>query len=48
MKNFWKFLGITVAVFAAVVGALVVVDRIINRNRLEDDYLQCDVFDEVA
>lgn len=47
MKGFFKFIGAVVAVFTAVVGALVVVDRLLNRNRLEDDYLQCDVCEEV-
>lgn len=48
MKGFLKFISIFTAVFTAVVGALVVVDRLLNRNRLEDDYLQCDVLDESA
>ena len=45
MKGFFKFIGIVAAVFTAVVSALVVVDKLLNRNRLEDDYLQCDVSD---
>lgn len=48
MKGFFKFIGVVAAVFTAVVGALVVVDRLLNRNRLEDDYLQCDVCEEAA
>ena len=42
MKGFFKFIGIVAAVFTAVVGALVVVDKLLNRNRNEDDYHQCD------
>ena len=43
MKGFLKFIGVIVAVFTAIVGALAVVDRFLNRNRLTDDYLQCDL-----
>ena len=42
MKGFLKFIGIMSAFFTAVVGALVVADRFLNRNRLTGDYLQCD------
>ena len=48
MKGFFKFIGIVAAVFTAVVGALIFVDKWFNRNRLEDDYLQCDLSSEDA
>ena len=43
MKGFLKFLGTVAAVFAAVLGALAVFDRFANRNRIEGDYLECEV-----
>ena len=46
MKGFFKFIGIVAAVFTAVVGALEAVEKLLNRNRIEDDYLQCDVQQE--
>mgnify|MGYP003429190088 CR=1 FL=1 len=47
MKGFLKFMMSAFAVFTAVIGALVVVDRFANKNRLEGDYLECDSPDEV-
>lgn len=47
MKGFVKFIMSAFAVFAAVVGALVLVDRFANKNRIEGDYLDCDCSDEM-
>ena len=47
MKGFFKFIMSAFAVFAAAVGALVVIDRLANKNRIEGDYLECDSIDEV-
>lgn len=41
MKKFWTFFGIAVAVFTAVLGALAVFDRITQKNRIKDGYLNC-------
>lgn len=41
MKGFFKFLGFLASVFAAVIGALAIFDRISNRNAIKDDYLDC-------
>ena len=45
MKNFLKVLGIILAVFGAVVAALVIYDKFANKNRIKGDYLECDVED---
>ena len=41
MKGFLKFLGAVVAIFAAVISALAVFDKISNKNALKSDYLNC-------
>ncbi|MBO4431905.1 MAG: hypothetical protein J5852_00075 [Clostridia bacterium] len=41
MKGFFKFLGILASILAAAMGALAVFDKIANRNRIKDDYLDC-------
>ncbi len=43
MKTFLKIMGSLLAVFGAVVGALVIFDKISNKNRIKGDYLECDV-----
>ena len=47
MKGFFKFVMSAFAVFTAAVGALVVIDRLANKNRIEGDYLECDCSDEI-
>ena len=47
MKGFLKFIMSAFAVFAAAVVALVVFDRLANKNRIEGDYLECDSIDEM-
>ncbi len=42
MKNVWKVIVAILALFGALVGALVVVDKIKNKNRIKGDYLECD------
>ena len=46
MKTFWKVLISVLAVFGAVVSALVIIDKIQNKNRIKGDYLECDTGDE--
>lgn len=46
MKKFFAFFGTIAAVFAAVVGALVIFDRFNNKNRIKDGYLKCDMPEE--
>ncbi len=43
MKGFLKFLGTIVGVFSAVIGALFIFDRITQKNRIKDGYLECEV-----
>ena len=45
MTNFFKALVAVMAVFGAVIGALVVVDKYLNKNRIKGDYLECDSAD---
>lgn len=42
MKGFLKFISSVAALFAAAVGALLVADRMLNKNRIKGDYLECD------
>lgn len=46
MKGFFKFLGIFVTAVAAIIGVLVVVDKILNKNRIKGDYLECDTLED--
>ena len=46
MKGFLKFISTVLAVFAAVVGALAVFDKLSNKNRLKGEYLECDTNEE--
>ena len=41
MKGFLKFLGAIASIFAAVLGALAVFDKIANKNSIKDEYLDC-------
>jgi hypothetical protein len=43
MKGFLKFLGTIVGVFSAGIGALFIFDRITQKNRIKDGYLECEV-----
>ena len=41
MKGFFKALGVITAFFAAVVGALAIIDRFFNKNAIKGEYLDC-------
>lgn len=45
MKKILTFIGVIAVVFGVVVGALIMVDRFKNKNRIKDGYLDCDVPD---
>lgn len=45
MKGFVKFIFSLLAVFGGVIGALAVFDRLSNKNRIEGNYLECEVED---
>ena len=47
MKGFLKFIFQVFAVAAAVFGALVIIDGIVNKNRIKGDYLECEGTDEI-
>lgn len=42
MKNVWKVIVAILALFGALVGTLVIVDKIKNKNRIKGEYLECD------
>ena len=42
MKSFGKIIISLLAVFGALVGALVIFDKIKNKNRIKGNYLECD------
>ena len=41
MKGFLKFLGTVAAIFTAILGAVTVYDRFVNRNAIKNEYLDC-------
>lgn len=41
MKEFFKAIGVAVAIFAAVVAALAVLDDVCNKNRIRAKYIAC-------
>ena len=47
MKNVGKVIVALLAIFGALVSALVVVDKIKNKNRIKGDYLECDDNDDI-
>ncbi len=42
MNGFLKFVLSLFALFTAAVGALLIIDKFVNKNRIEGDYLECD------
>ena len=47
MKNVWKVIVAVLALFGALVGALVIIDKIKNKNRIKGEYLECNDTDEI-
>ncbi len=45
MKNFFKFIISLFALFGAAVGALAIVDKVKNKNRIKGDYLECETIE---
>lgn len=43
MKTFFKVFMALVTFFGTVIAALAVFDKFANKNRIEGDYLECDV-----
>ena len=48
MKNFWSVLCAIIAFFSVLIGALVIIDKIKNKNRIKGEYLECDDVDNLA
>lgn len=46
MNSFLKIFGSVLAAFGVIVGALAIIDKLSNKNRIKGDYLECDVEDE--
>lgn len=47
MKGFFKFIFSLFAIFAAVIGALTIFDKLSNKNRIKGDYLECDSTEDI-
>ena len=47
MKNVWKVIVAILALFGALVGALVIIDKIKNKNRIKGEYLECDEAEDI-
>ena len=45
MNGFWKIFGVITAIFTAVVAALLVFDKVTNKNRIKGNYVDCEIFD---
>lgn len=43
MNGFLKIFGSVLAAFGVIVGALAIIDKLSNKNRIKGDYLECDV-----
>lgn len=43
MNSFLKIFGSVLAAFGVIIGALAIIDKLLNKNRIEGDYLDCDV-----
>lgn len=43
MKKLLKFIGAVAAIFSAMLGALTVFDRVTQKNRIKNGYLECDI-----
>lgn len=48
MKVFLKVLAAVIAVVGTVIGALAIIDKFINKNRIKKDYLECDSVDDLS
>ena len=46
MKTFFKVFMALVTFFGTVIAALAVFDKFTNKNRIEGDYLECDIANE--
>lgn len=47
MKGFVNVIIAVTVLLAVAVGAWIIIDKLSNKNRLEDDYLDCDISDEL-
>ena len=43
MNGFLKIFGSVLAAFGVIIGALAIIDKLLNKNRIKGDYLECDV-----
>lgn len=43
MKKFFKFLAGLAAIFSSVMAALTVFDRLTQKNRIKNGYLECEI-----
>lgn len=45
MKNFFGIVISLLALFGAAIGALAIVDRLKNKNRIKGEYLECETIE---
>ena len=43
MNGFLKVLGSVLAAFGVIIGALAIIDKLLNKNRIDGDYLDCEI-----
>lgn len=43
MNNFLKIFCAVIAAIGVVIGALAIVDKLLNKNRIDGDYLDCEI-----
>ena len=43
MNSFLKIFGSVLAAFGVIIGALAIIDKLSNKNRIDGDYLDCEI-----
>ena len=43
MNSFLKIFGSVLAAFGVIIGALAIIDKLLNKNRIDGDYLDCEI-----
>ena len=43
MNGFLKIFGSVLAAFGVIIGALAIIDKLLNKNRIDGDYLDCEI-----
>ena len=43
MNGFLKIFGSVLAAIGVIIGALAIIDKLLNKNRIDGDYLDCEI-----